>query len=146
NIELYTDKRKLGRLLSNLLSNAVRYTSAGTVEFKVQWQREPQMPNLPGTASALVPEAVPGDLVISVEDTGIGISQEEQESIFQPFERGRAAREGDSGGSGLGLAIVDRLVEELGLKLEVYSEYGRGSTFHLVFPADMLRVGGTAAV
>jgi signal transduction histidine kinase len=80
-----------------------------------------------------------GDLIISVEDTGVGISPEEQESIFQPFERGRAAKEGDSGGSGLGLAIVDRLVEELSLRLEVYSEYGKGSTFHLVIPVNMLR-------
>jgi len=138
-LEIYTDRQRLGRLLSNLLSNAVRYTSAGTVEFKSFWRREPQMPDLPGTTSALVPEALPGDLIISVEDTGVGISAEEQESIFQPFERGRAGREGDSGGSGLGLAIVDRLVEELSLRLDVYSEYGKGSTFHLIIPVNMLR-------
>jgi signal transduction histidine kinase len=84
-------------------------------------------------------------LVLSVVDTGPGITREEQESIFQPFERGRAGKEedtsqqGDSGGSGLGLAVVDRLVEELGLEIEVYSEYGRGSSFRLVVPASMLR-------
>lgn len=138
-LEVYTHPQRLGRLLSNLLSNAVRYTSAGTVEFKVFWRREPLMPELPGTTSALVPEALAGDLVVSVEDTGAGISPEEQESIFQPFERGKAGKESDSGGSGLGLAIVDRLVEELGLKLEVYSEFGRGSTFHLIFPFNMVR-------
>jgi two-component sensor histidine kinase len=140
NLEVHTDRQRLGRLLSNLLANAVRYTTAGVVEFKVKWRREPQVQELPGTASALVPDALPpGDLIISVEDTGIGISTEEQESIFQPFERGRAGKEGDSGGSGLGLAIVDRLVEELSLTLEVYSEFGRGSTFHLIFPASIIR-------
>jgi len=139
NLEVHTDRQRLGRLLSNLLANAVRYTTAGVVEFKVKWRREPQDPELPGTASALVPDALPGDLIISVEDTGIGIPTEEQESIFQPFERGRAGKEGDSGGSGLGLAIVDRLVEELSLTLEVYSEFGRGSTFHLIFPASIIR-------
>jgi signal transduction histidine kinase len=139
NLEVHTDRQRLGRLLSNLLANAVRYTTAGVVEFKVKWRREPQDLELPGTASALVPDALPGDLIISVEDTGIGIPTEEQESIFQPFERGRAGKEGDSGGSGLGLAIVDRLVEELSLTLEVYSEFGRGSTFHLIFPASIIR-------
>ena len=77
--------------------------------------------------------------VVSVVDTGTGISPEEKESIFQPFERGRAGKESDSGGSGVGLAVVDRLVEELGLNLEVYSEYGRGSAFSLVLPEAFLR-------
>lgn len=138
-LEMYSDRHRLGRLISNLLSNAIRYTAAGAVEFKVAWRRKPQEPNLPGTTSALVPEAHTGDLIISVEDTGVGITTEEQESIFQPFERGRAGKEGDSGGSGLGLAIVDRLVEELNLTLEVYSEFGRGSLFHLVVPSGMMR-------
>ena len=78
-------------------------------------------------------------MALSVVDTGRGIPPEEQESIFQPFERGKAGKESDSGGSGLGLAVVDRLVEELGLELEVYSEYGRGSAFHLLVPAAILR-------
>ena len=64
-------------------------------------------------------------LALGVVDTGVGISEEEQESIFQPFERGWWL-ERDSGGSGMGLAVVDRLVAELGLQLEVRSEYGRG--------------------
>ena len=124
-LETNADRQRLGRLLSNLLSNAVRYTSAGRVEFKAAWQGPPA--------------AAERALVLSVIDTGAGISVEEQESIFQPFERGKAGKEGDSGGSGLGLAIVDRLVDELGFKLEVYSEYGRGSAFHLSVPDRFLR-------
>src|SRR5439155_4513696 len=114
---------RLGRLLANLLVNAVRYTHSGQVAFTAAWREEP------GERA----------LVLSVLDTGAGISQEEQESIFQPFERGRAGKDDDSGGSGLGLAVVDRLVEELGLALEVYSEYGRGSAFHLVLPERLIR-------
>jgi signal transduction histidine kinase len=70
---------------------------------------------------------------------------EEQESIFQPYERGRAGKEDDSGplssgtGSGLGLSVVDRLSEELGLTLEVHSEHGRGSAFHVLISPTMLR-------
>jgi signal transduction histidine kinase len=122
--EIHTDRVRLGRLLANLLTNAVRYTPRGRIDFTASWREE----------------AGRQQLVLSVVDTGTGISQEEQESIFQPFERGQAGRESDSGGSGLGLAVVDRLVEELGLDLEVYSEYGRGSSFELLVRAEFLRL------
>jgi signal transduction histidine kinase len=129
--EAHTDKVRLGRLLSNLLVNAIRYTTTGQVEFTASWRDD----------RGVRVNASPAGrkLALSIVDTGAGISLEEQESIFQPFERGRAGKEGDSGGSGLGLAVVDRLVEELGLELEVYSEYGRGSAFHLLLPAAILR-------
>jgi hypothetical protein len=121
--EVCCDRVRLGRLLANLLANAVRYTTAGRVEFSAAWQEE-------------------GDrrtLALGIVDSGTGISAEEQESIFQPFARGRAGKDSDHSGSGLGLAVVDRLVEELGLTLEVYSEYGHGSAFHLLLPEAMLR-------
>ena len=122
--EIYADRVRMGRLLANLLVNAVRYTATGHVTILTEWRDDPA-----GRA-----------LVVSVVDTGTGISPEERESIFQPFERGRAGKGGDSsGGSGLGLAVVDRLVKELGLELEVYSEFGHGSAFHLVLPARLLR-------
>jgi two-component sensor histidine kinase len=124
-LEVHSDRVRLGRLLANLLSNAVRYTSAGQVRFTAGWRHDAA-----GHREALV---------LAVADTGAGISPEDQESIFQPFERGRAAKEGDSGGSGLGLAVVDRLVKELNLTLEVFSEYGHGSTFELLLPPGALR-------
>jgi hypothetical protein len=129
--EAHTDRIRLGRLLSNLLVNAIRYTRTGHVEFTAVWRDDRGSRN---------DTAAPGHkLALNIVDTGAGISLEEQESIFQPYERGRAGKEGDSGGSGLGLAVVDRLVEELGLDLEVYSEYGRGSAFHLLLPGTCLR-------
>jgi hypothetical protein len=121
--EVRTDRGRLARILSNLLVNAIRYTPRGKVEFTAAWQEE----------------ARGRTLAIGVVDTGVGITPEEQESIFQPFERGRAGKQVDSGGSGLGLSVVDRLVEELGVELEVYSEHGRGSAFHLHLPLSMLR-------
>jgi signal transduction histidine kinase len=126
--EVRTDSVQLGRLLANLLANAVRYTTAGRVEFRADWQNE---------ARGRV-------LALGIVDSGTGISAEEQESIFQPFARGKAGKDSDPSGSGLGLAVVDRLVEELGLTLEVYSEYGHGSAFHLLLPAAMLRQAGAA--
>jgi signal transduction histidine kinase len=121
--EMRSDPGRLARALSNLLVNAIHYTPTGRVELITAWR----------------PEEQGRSLVITVRDTGPGISEEEQESIFSPFERGRAGKQGDSSGSGLGLAVVDRLVEELGLGLEVYSEYGRGSAFHLLVPDLVLR-------
>ncbi|HTU22264.1 MAG TPA: HAMP domain-containing sensor histidine kinase [Gemmataceae bacterium] len=124
-LEVYSDRVNLGRLMSNLMSNAIRYTPRGEVTIRAGWRA--------GTAG---PHSL---FVLSVEDTGTGISPEDQDSIFQPFERGRSGRESDSDGSGLGLSVVDRLVEELGLTLEVFSEYGRGSRFEVLLPADCVR-------
>jgi hypothetical protein len=121
--DVHTEPVRLGRLLANLLANAVRYTTTGQVELVASWQEEE------GVRS----------LVLAIVDSGSGISAEDQESIFQPFARGRAGRESDSSGSGVGLSVVDRLVEELGLTLEVYSQVGQGSAFHLLLPDSMLR-------
>jgi two-component sensor histidine kinase len=129
-LEVHTDRVRLGRLLSNLLANAVRYTSAGRVLFSATWREDEA-----GRREALS---------LAVVDTGAGLSAEEQESIFQAYERGKAGREGDSGGSGVGLAVVDRLVKDLGLTLEVFSEYGRGSTFELLLPPSALRPAQSA--
>jgi signal transduction histidine kinase len=127
-LEMNSDQVRLGRLLSNLLTNAIRYTTAGLVRFSATWRPGPD-----GQGQALA---------LSVVDTGMGISAEDQESIFMPFERGKAAKEGDSGGSGVGLAVVDRLVEDLGLTLDVYSEYRNGSNFELIIPPQMVRPMG----
>lgn len=129
--ECRADRVKLGRLLANLLVNAVRYTVRGEVRLEAAWQDD----DTGGRALAL-----------SVADTGPGLTSDEQDSIFQPFERGRAGKESDTSGSGLGLAVVDRLVEELGLTLDVYSEYGHGSRFQLVLPATILREAASSAV
>src|SRR5207244_12302968 len=121
--EVHSDPVRLGRLLGNLLVNAVRYTPRGGIALRAAWRQEP------------------GErlLEVSVTDTGPGIPREEHESIFQPYERGRVGRDSDSGRSGLGLAVVDRLVEELGLRVEVESITGHGSTFVVLVPATLLR-------
>ena len=124
-LKIHADRVSLGRLMSNLMNNAIRYTPRGEVSVRVGWR---------GDQAGQNPL-----LVLSVEDTGTGIPPEDQESIFQPFERGRTGRESDSDGSGLGLSVVDRLVEELGLTLEVFSEYGRGSRFEVLLPAELVR-------
>jgi signal transduction histidine kinase len=99
---------RLGRVMQNLLQNAVRHTPAdGTVRVEAERQ--------------------PGSLRLIVSDTGEGIRSDSLERVFDPFWRGDASRSGH--GSGLGLAISKRIVEALGGEIEVESEPDRGSRF-----------------
>jgi two-component sensor histidine kinase len=122
--QIYTNPTRLGRIISNLLENAVRYTNAGGVSFSATWRAE---------------ETGGKILVLSVEDTGSGIPAAEKGAIFQRYERGEAGRKSDAEGLGLGLSVVDHLVSDLDLELEVESESGRGSVFRLLLPSRLLR-------
>jgi signal transduction histidine kinase len=112
-LRVQSDPVLLGRILQNLLVNAVRYTREGEV--------------------ALSAELRDGAVHVCVSDTGPGIPAERREAIFREFVR----LEGDASvqGLGLGLAIVERLVRLLGHRIAVESEPGRGSLFRLVLPA-----------
>ena len=106
----------LDRIFSNLLDNAVKYTSSGgTVRFTVQRSKD-------------------GEVTATVSDTGIGIPKEEQERIFEGFYRTKEAKATGEIGTGLGLSIVRKLVERLGARLELESTPGKGTTFRVVFP------------
>jgi heavy metal sensor kinase len=105
----------LNRLLDNLLSNALKYSAAGT----------------PVTV-ALTRDN--GEAIVSVADQGRGIDSRDVPSIFDPFFRAAAARSAGVGGVGLGLAIADRIARVFGGRLECQSEPGRGSTFSLRLP------------
>jgi hypothetical protein len=127
--QIRSDRVRLGRVLANLLVNAVRYTpGGGRVSLAAVWEDR-------GSRRFLV---------LEVADTGAGISREEQESIFNAFERGQAGREADSGGSGIGLSVVDRLTQELGMRCEVQSEAGQGSHFRVLVPQHLLRMAPTS--
>ena len=122
--QIHTDRGRLARVLANLLVNAVRYTPAGgRVRLDASWEQQNGL----------------RVLALEVHDTGAGILPHEQESIFQPFERGQAGRDSDSPGSGVGLAVVQHLTYELGLDCEVHSAAGQGSHFRVFVPVDKLR-------
>jgi two-component system phosphate regulon sensor histidine kinase PhoR len=112
---LFGDVYAFREILQNLLDNALRYTAPGG---RIQ-----------------VTAAVEGsEMVLSVEDTGIGIPKADQERIFERFYRADAARSRESGGTGLGLSIVKHLVEAHGGRIRVESEVGQGSTFYVHLP------------
>jgi Histidine kinase-, DNA gyrase B-, and HSP90-like ATPase/His Kinase A (phospho-acceptor) domain len=122
--QILSDRGRLARILANLLVNAVRYTPAGGhVNLGAAWEEQ----------------SGSRDLILDVHDTGAGISPEEQESIFHPFERGQTGRDQDSTGSGVGLSVVDRLTSELGLRCDVRSAAGQGSQFRVHVPQQLLR-------
>jgi len=110
---LYGDSAKVKQIISNILTNAVKYTERGIITFEVNCI------NKDNTCS----------LVISVEDTGRGIKTDKIDTIFNKFERLEEDRNTTLEGTGLGLAITKRLVEMMGGKIVVQSKYGAGSKF-----------------
>ncbi|WP_443218368.1 ATP-binding protein [Pseudomonas sp. SBT1-2] len=103
------------QVLFNLLSNAIKFTEAGGVSVRALAQR--------------VQEQV--HLQLEVIDTGIGISADDREKLFQPFSRVGQHASGQMMGSGLGLSISRRLVQKMGGTIELFSELGKGSRFRV---------------
>jgi PAS domain S-box-containing protein len=116
---LVGDSQRLRQVVLNLLSNAVKFTDAGSVDLQV---------------SASPRDADTIDLTIAVRDTGIGIAEPLQETVFEPFIQGDSSSTRRFGGTGLGLTICRRLVNLMGGQLRLESEPGRGSTFRFSVP------------
>ncbi len=105
------DEKRLRQILINVIGNAVKFTSHGEVVFRLHHAR----------AMAR----------FEIEDTGPGMTPEELERVFEPFERGSAAGDAASGGTGLGLTIAKMLTDLMGGEMTVASTPGRGTTFRL---------------
>lgn len=110
------DRRRIQQVVVNLLSNAGRYTEQGGVHIKARTKNN--------------------DIIISVADTGPGISVEDQEIIFEPFRQLDSSSSRRHGGSGLGLNISKRFVEMHKGKMWLESEVGKGTTFYFSLPFD----------
>ncbi len=113
---VYADRNKLQEIISNLVSNAVKYTQEGG-EITVRLREEAC--EKPGYAV----------YIYQISDTGIGMSEEFQKQIFESFTRERNSTESRIIGTGLGMSIVKKLVELMGGQVEVESVQGKGSTF-----------------
>ena len=117
-------KVTLSEVCTNLVSNAVKYTGAcGTIHCDITQK--------PGKKEGWC------DTVITVADNGIGMSQEFQKHIFEPFERERTSTVSKVEGSGIGMGIVKKLVGLMGGTVEVESKIGVGSTFAVTIPCRM---------
>ncbi len=121
---LVGDAVRLRQVLTNLVGNAVKFTESGQVFMEV------------GV------DGVVGDtatLFFRVSDTGIGISEEQRERLFQPFEQADTSTVRRFGGTGLGLSICRSLIELMDGTIGVESRVGEGSTFHFSVPLEIAR-------
>ena len=113
---LVTDRQRLAQVIANLLSNSNKFTpEGGRIHLRIE--------RLPTTQKDAC------DLQIEVDDTGIGISKEQQAKLFRPFEQADGSISRKYGGTGLGLAISQKIIELMGGKIRIESEPGQGARF-----------------
>ena len=117
---LMLDRLRLRQVLVNILGNGLKFTKSGHVKTRVFWQ--------PGSHDMI------GTLSIDVEDTGIGISEEKLNFIFEPFVQVDSRQHVQNQGTGIGLSIVKRLVDLMRRRLTVESKINHGSVFRLRLP------------
>ena len=117
---IVTDALRLQQVLKNFLSNAFKFTASGSVKLSVKCDCR----------------AGREFVIFSVEDTGIGISKEQQERIFEAFQQGDGSTSRKYGGTGLGLTISRELAVLLEGSIELESEPGKGTCFRLLLPAN----------
>jgi len=120
---LKTDAQKLEQVLTNLISNAIKFTSQGEVRLEISYQQQPEL--FPENAACLC---------FSVIDNGIGIARQQQEKIFGAFQQIDGSSSRKEGGTGLGLSIALAYAHLLGGHLKCQSELGKGSQFDLYIP------------
>ncbi|OGO27938.1 MAG: hypothetical protein A2136_01200 [Chloroflexi bacterium RBG_16_54_11] len=116
---IYMDTRRIGRVLNNLITNALRHTQ-------------------PGGSVQVVAERMGGMVRVKVADTGDGIAPEDLPNIFDRFYRGEKSRSRSTGGAGLGLAIARGIVESHGGEISVESSLGMGSIFCFTLPDETI--------
>ncbi len=113
---LHGDEIRIKQIITNMLTNAAKYTERGNVTFSVSYEKIPSEPD-----SMM--------LNVSVKDTGIGIKKEDMDKLFSKFDRIEENRNRNIEGTGLGMSITKELLEMMGSSLQVSSIYGAGSEF-----------------
>ena len=115
-----TDSQRLNQILKNLLSNAIKFTEKGSVNISINRYTE-------------------STVIISVTDTGIGIQEDKQMSIFEAFQQVDGGISRKYGGTGLGLSISRELAKLLGAEIKLSSKLNEGSTFSVIIPLEIYR-------
>ncbi|WP_446858155.1 MULTISPECIES: sensor histidine kinase [unclassified Phormidesmis] len=130
---LYADLTKTRQNLYNLLSNACKFTAQGTIALTVEKGAGAgnSQPSPSKADASLKPQSF---IIFRISDTGIGMTAEQIERVFQAFTQADASTTRKYGGTGLGLAIAQRFCQIMGGTIAVESEYGKGSTFTMYLP------------
>lgn len=121
---LYGDEIRIRQIMLNIINNAVKYTQEGSVSVEIRSEK------------LVVVDMM--CLVIRVSDTGIGIREEDKDKLFQSFQRLDERKNYKVEGTGLGLHITERFVEMMGGRIDVESEYGKGSVFTVYIPQKVV--------
>lgn len=121
---LLVDSVKLGQVMINLVSNAIKFTEEGSVKIHLELLQQ---------------DAEGAKVRFAVRDTGIGIPANKLENIFKAFDQGSGGINLNYGGTGLGLSISKSLVRMMGGELKVSSKEGQGAEFYFVLPLEVLR-------
>ncbi len=124
---LIGDSLKIQQILSNLLSNAEKFTEYGEISLRIEMDRY---------INALINDNQNLFLHIIISDTGIGIEKEKQNIVFESFTQIDGTKTRRYGGSGLGLSIVKKICEQMNGKIWFESELGKGSTFHCIIEVE----------
>ncbi|MBQ7564651.1 MAG: response regulator [Lachnospiraceae bacterium] len=119
---LFGDDVRIRQVITNILTNSVKYTHTGTIWFRVSGKRE-------GNTE---------ELYVEVEDTGIGIRKEDQEKLFSAFDRIDEVKNRNIEGTGLGMNITQRLLALMGSRIQVDSTYGEGSRFFFYLKQEIV--------
>ena len=131
--EVCVDVEQLTRALSNLVSNALRYTpQGGTITLCARSETNDQRPT-----TKAIDDPASSFVLLDVSDTGAGIPAEHLPSIFERFYRADPSRQQATGGSGLGLAIIKSIVEAHGGRVSVASRVDQGTTFTIALPLSV---------
>jgi len=136
------DENRLQQILYNLVGNAIKFTSDGRVEVSAE------LVTINGT-SVMKDEQLPINnyqLAITVSDTGIGISKDKLDNIFESFEQAEGSISREYGGTGLGLAVTKQLVELHRGEISVKSQIGKGSQFTFTLPTSQGKVDNTPLI
>ena len=122
---LFGDEVRIKQCMTNILSNAVKYTEKGGFVLTVGYEETDD------------PDSIL--LTVAVKDTGIGIREEDMEKLFSAFDRLDQVRNRAVKGTGLGMSITKQLLESMGSRLEVESEYEKGSNFHFAVRQQVIK-------
>lgn len=123
---IYVDEARLRQIVLNLIGNAFKFTSQGQIILRIYSENSKRIEHTKNKTEEII------DLIIEVEDTGLGISREMQDKIFEPFVQEHDFR--DFGGTGLGLSISRRLAGLMKGEISLKSEPGKGTIFTLRIP------------
>ena len=142
-VSIETDQKRVEQIVRNFMSNALKFTDSGSVTLEVSRANPDDLKKMDFRSNEMTPQHI---VAISVIDTGIGVSPDKQQIIFEAFQQADGSTSRKYGGTGLGLSISRELAKMLGGKIGLQSSPGEGSTFTLFLPEKFSGQGAPVSI